>query len=79
MELQIPHSICTKVPQESILQGKEGRGRKNIENALRVEEDKDCRSGGVPGSRTYAVGDTAEGIGIGLYGVLEGEEQLNDL
>lgn len=40
---------------------------------------KDRRSRGVTGSRTYAARDTAESIGIQLHGVLEEEEQLNDL
>lgn len=44
-----------------------------------MEEDKDRRSGGVSGSRTYAGGDTAESIGIEFHGVLERKEQLNDL
>lgn len=79
MELQISHSICSKVPQESILQGEEGRGRENTEDTLRVEEDKDRRSGGVPGPCTYAAGDTAKGIDIKLHGVLEGKKQPDDL
>jgi len=44
-----------------------------------VEEDKDSRSRSVSGSRTYAGGDTAKGIGIQLHGVLKGKEQLNDI
>ena len=44
-----------------------------------MEEDKDSRSRSVSGSRTYAGGDTAKGIGIQLHGVLKREEQLNDL
>ena len=59
MELEISHSIRTEVQKESILQRKERGSRRNSENTLRLEEDQDCGSGSVSGSRAYAGRDTA--------------------
>ena len=58
--------------------GKKTGNRGNIANAVRVEKGWDSRGGGVPGSYPYVVGDTAEGGGIELYGMLEGNEQFDD-
>ena len=59
--------------------GKAKGGGKDFEDPLRMEEGRNHRDRGMPGSRTYAGGDTAKGSGIQLHGVLKREEQLNDL
>ena len=79
MELQVPHSICAEVSKESILRGKAARDRRNIEDIVQLEKDKDSRSRGVPGPRAYAGRDTSEGGGVELHGVSKGEEQSDDL
>ena len=58
MELEISHSIRSKVQKESILQRKERGSRRNSENTLRLEEDQDCGSRGVARPCAYAGGDT---------------------
>ena len=40
MELQISHSICTKISKKSILWGKESGHWENIKTALRMERNK---------------------------------------
>ena len=59
MELEISHRVRSKVQKESILQRKERGSRRNTENTLRLEEDQDCASRGVPRPCAYAGGDTA--------------------
>ena len=46
---------------------------------MRVEGNRNPRSGSLSGSCTYAGEHTAEGIGIRLYGIPEGKEQSDDL
>ena len=48
VELQIPYRLCAKVSEKSILRRKKKRSRKNPEDALRMEEGEDRRSGGMP-------------------------------
>ena len=74
MELQVPHSICPKVSQEGVLWRETARDRRNIEDAVQLEEDKDSRSRGVPGPCAYAGRDTAEGGGVELHGIPKGKE-----
>ena len=59
MELEISHSIRSKVQKESILQRRERGSRRNTENTLRLEEDQDCGSRCVRRPCAYAGGDTA--------------------
>lgn len=59
MELEISHSIRSKVQKESILQRRERGSRRNTENTLRLEEDQDCGSRGVRRPCGNAGGDTA--------------------
>ena len=54
MELQISYSICAEVQKESILWGKETRNRRDTEETVRMEKDKNNRGGGVPRPYTYA-------------------------
>ena len=79
MELEISHRVRSKVQKESILQRKERGSRRNTENTLRLEEDQDCGSGSVSGSRAYADRDTAKGFSLRFYGIFKGKEQLDDL
>ena len=75
MELQIPYSNCAQIiSKESVFRRKEKGGRKNTATVMRMERDKDNRSGGMPRPCAYAVGDTAKSIGVELYGVSEREE-----
>ena len=79
MELQVPYSICAKVSQKGVLWRETARDRRNIEDTVQLEEDKDSRSRSVPGPRTYAGRDTAEGSDIELHGIPKGKEQSDDL
>ena len=79
MELQVPHSICAEVSKESILRGQAARDRRNIEDIVQLEKDKDSRSRGVPGPCAYAGRDTSEGGSVELHGIPKGKEQSNDL
>ena len=74
MESQVPHSICPKVSQEGVLWRETARDRRNIEDAVQLEEDKDSRSRGVPGPCTHVSGDTSEGGSVELHGILKGKE-----
>lgn len=60
-----------------------GEKRREIGETLRTlcewKKIKICRGGGVPGSCPYAVGDSAEGGGVELYGISERKEQFDDL
>ena len=75
MELQISYRICAEVPQESILQRKESGNREDTAAAVRVERGKNYRGGSVPQSYPLVCRDTAENLGIALYGISEREEQ----
>lgn len=77
MELQISHSVCTEVQEESVLQRKKMRGRRNTENTLRMEKDKNRGSGSMPRPRAHVDRDTAESIKF--YGILKREKQFDDL
>ena len=79
MELQISYRICAKVSAESVLWGETQGSRRNFADAVQLEEGEYSRGRGMPGSRTYAGGNSAEGGGIELHGILEREEQLDDL
>lgn len=59
--------------------GEKGRDRKDPEAAMRVEGNRNPRSGSLSGSCAYAGEHTAEGIGIRFYGIPEGKEQSDDL
>ena len=54
-------------------------GEKRAEAAMRVEGNRNPRSGSLSGSCAYAGEHTAEGIGIRFYGIPEGKEQSDDL
>ena len=77
MELQISYCICAEVPQESILQRKESSNREDTAAAVRVERGKNHRGGSVPQPYSLVCRDTAENLGVALYGVSEREEQHN--
>ena len=79
MELQISHSLRTEVQEESVLQRKETRGRKNTENTLRMEKDKNRGSRSMSRSCTYAGRNTTESSDIKLYGISQREKQPDDL
>ena len=79
MELQVPHSICPKVSQEGVLWRETARDRRNIEDAVQLEEDKDSRSRGVPGPCAYAGKYPAQLKCITVHGVLERKEQFDDI
>ena len=72
MELQISHSICTKISKKSFLWRKAGRNRKDIADTVRLEKDKDRRGRGMPRSRTYVGRDTTKVFGIKFHGVKMG-------
>lgn len=46
---------------------------------MRVEGNRNPRSGNLHGSCTYAGEHTAEGVGIRIYGIPERKEQSDDL
>ena len=73
MELQISYRVCAKVPQESILPREESSNAA----AMRMERDKNHRSGSVPQPYSPVCGDTAENLSVALYGVSEREKQHN--
>ena len=75
MELQISYCICAEVPQESILQRKESSDREDTAAAVRVERGKNHRGGSVSQPYPLVCRDTAENLGVTLYGVSEREEQ----
>lgn len=79
MELQISYSVCTEVPKKSVFWREKGSNREDPEAAVRVEGNRNPRSGNLSGSCTYAGEHTAEGIGIRLYGIPERKEQSDDL
>ena len=71
MELQIPFSICTKIPQTSNIWKYKGGRRKDITRTLREKRNNDHRSRMLPGSCTYAGRDTAEIQCIRDHGIPE--------
>ena len=77
MELQISYCVCAKVPQGSILPREESGNRENTAAAMRMERDKNHRSGSVPQPYPPVCGDTAENLSVALYGVSEREKQHN--
>ncbi len=79
MELQVPHSICTPIPQKGILWYKEAGDKADIEAALQLVRSNITGSRGMSGSYPHARRDTAEAFGIILYGVFERKEQYYDL
>ena len=74
MELQISYSICAEISQESILQREMERDRKIPLTVMRVEGSKDNRSRSVLRSYPSIRRDTAENVGIELYGLPQREE-----
>ena len=74
MELQIPHRICAQIPQESFLQRKESCNRKDSTTTMRMEGRKDHRSGSMSRSHPSIRRNSAEVIGIRVYGISQGKE-----
>ena len=74
MELPIPYSVCAEISQEGVLRRETMRDRRNIEDAVPLEKEKDSRSRGVPGPCTHTGGDPTESSGIKLYEVSERQE-----
>ena len=79
MELQIPYSVCTEISKKGVLRREATRDRRNIEDAVQLEKDKDSRSRGVPGPCAHAGGNPPESSGIKLHGISEGQEQSVNL
>ena len=85
MELQIPHCICAKISEESILQGETFDDRKNPAAVMRMEGRKDNRSRSMPRPYPPIRRNTAKDFGIRVYGVPQGKsaammyEQFGDL
>ena len=75
MELQISHSVCAEVSQESILQGKTGGNREDTETVVRVERGKNNRSRSMPGPHTHVGGNSAKAGSSEFHGVPERKEQ----
>ena len=71
MKVKISYCVCAKVPQGSILPREESGNRENTAAAMRMERDKNHRSGSVPQPYPPVCGDTAENLGVALYGVSE--------
>ena len=71
------YSIRTEVQEKSVLQRKETRGRKNTENTLRMEKDKNRGSRSMSRSCTYAGRNTTESSDIKLYGISQREIREN--
>ena len=78
MELQISHSVCTKVQKENILRRKKRRNRKNTERIVRMERSKHNRGGGLPRPHTYVGGNTAENECIKFHGISERKKQFDN-
>ena len=55
----------------------ESGNRENTAAAMRMERDKNHRSGSVPQPYPPVCGDTAENLSVALYGVSEREKQHN--
>ena len=73
------HIVFAPKYRRRVFYGEKRRDRRNTADAVQLEENQDHRGRGVPGSCTYAGGDTAKGFGIQFHGVSEGEEQPDDL
>lgn len=74
MELQVPYSVCSEVPTESILWREEGSDRENTETVMRMEGDRDNRSGDVSRPCAYAGKYSAKDFGVIVHGILKGEK-----
>ncbi len=74
MELQVPHSICSQIPQKGILWNKETGDRADIEAAMQLVRSNITGNRGMSGSYPHARRDTDEAFGIILYGILERKE-----
>ena len=74
MELQVPYSVCPEVPAERILWREEGGDRKNTQTVMRMEGNRDNRSGDVPRPCAYADKYTAKDRGVVVHGIFEREE-----
>ena len=69
--------FAPKYHREGILPRKESSNRKNTAAVMGVERGKDHRSGSVPQPYPSVCGDTAEDLGVALYGVSEREKQYD--
>ena len=67
--------FAPEISEKSILPRKAISDRENIEATLWVERCKDHRSRFVPKPHTSILGNTAENIGVTLYGVFERKKQ----
>ena len=79
MDMQISHSICAEVPPSDHLQKDKSGRRKNTKRAERKKRSKDHRGGMLPGSCTYAFGDTAKDEGVGIHRISERKKCNNDI
>ena len=79
VESQLSYSVYAKVQKESIVQRKEAGSRRNPENTVRLEKDKNSGRGGVPGLCAYADRNTGESSSGEFHGILQGKEQCDDL
>ena len=71
--------FAPKYRRKVFYEGEEAGGRRNPENAVQLEEDKNSRGRGMPGSCAYARRNTAEGSSIEFHGISQGEKQPDDL
>ena len=76
MELQIPYSVCTEISKKGVLRREATRDRRNIEDAVQLEKDKDSRSRGVPGPCAHAGGTPPKVAVSSFMGYLKGKSSL---
>ena len=75
MELQIPHSICAKAQEKSVLPRETGSSGEDIKTTMRMERSKYNTSRSMPRSCAYAGGDTAKDSSSKFHGVAERKKQ----
>ena len=79
MELQIPYSVCTKVPAASDLSTNQSGHREDHTTVMRNEESGDNRSGGMPGSYPHVSEYTAEYQRVAICGIFKGKKLIDDI
>ena len=79
MAMQVPYSICTEVPQTDRVWKDQGRRGKDLTGTEREKRGRDYRGGVLPGSHPYAGVDPTPYECVRVYGLLEKQEQPDDL
>lgn len=77
--MQVPHCVCSKIPEKGILWCKEVGNRTDTEATLQLVWSDFIRSRGMSRSYPHARRDTTQAFGIYLHGLPEWEEQHYDL